>query len=93
MYQRLLASRPSPDQSDPQSDLQAAKVEEEGTEGKAMAAEEEEGAEEKGVEAKVHSYLLEAFASGTEGLMLKALDTKASYQASKRSESWLKLKK
>jgi len=66
--------------------LQAGVVEEE---------EEGEGAgeEKTGVEAKVHSYLLEAFASGTEGLMLKALDQKASYQASKRSESWLKLKR
>jgi ATP-dependent DNA ligase len=55
-----------------------------------VAAEEEVAA---GVEARVHSYLLEAFASGTEGLMLKALDQKATYQASKRSESWLKLKR
>ena len=41
----------------------------------------------------MQNYLLESFASGTEGLMLKALDTNATYQASKRSESWLKIKK
>ena len=41
----------------------------------------------------MQTYLLESFASGTEGLMLKALDTNATYQASKRSESWLKIKK
>lgn len=44
-------------------------------------------------EAEVHTYLLESFASGTEGLMLKALDLNATYQASKRSENWLKLKR
>lgn len=45
-------------------------------------------------EAMVHAFLLEAFAAGTEGLMLKALDGPASgYQPSRRSESWLKIKK
>lgn len=53
-------------------------------------AEEGEG---NGIEAQLQTYLLESFASGTEGLMLKALDTNATYQASKRSESWIKLKR
>ena len=44
-------------------------------------------------EAEVQTYLLESFASGTEGLMLKALDVNATYQASKRSENWIKLKR
>lgn len=51
----------------------------------------EEG--EAGLEAQVQTYLLESFASGTEGLMLKSLDTNATYQASKRSENWIKLKR
>lgn len=45
------------------------------------------------VEAQINTYLLESFAAGVEGLMLKPLDVNASYQASKRSENWLKLKK
>ena len=44
-------------------------------------------------EAQVQTYLLESFANGTEGLMLKALDVNATYQASKRSENWIKLKR
>ena len=45
-------------------------------------------------EARVTAYLMEAFAAGTEGLMLKALDGPgAGYQPSRRSESWLKIKK
>lgn len=51
----------------------------------------EEG--EAGIEAQVQTYLLESFASGTEGLMLKSLDKAATYQASKRSENWIKLKR
>ena len=51
----------------------------------------EEG--EVGLEAQVQTYLLESFASGTEGLMLKSLDKAATYQASKRSENWIKLKR
>ena len=44
--------------------------------------------------ARVQEALLEAFAAGTEGLMLKVLDGPTSgYQPSKRSESWIKLKK
>lgn len=41
----------------------------------------------------VQEFLLESFAGGTEGLMLKALDVAAGYQPSKRSDSWIKLKK
>ena len=54
-----------------------------------------EGAEQLPArESRVSAYLMEAFAAGTEGLMLKALDGPGSgYQPSKRSESWLKLKK
>ena len=45
-------------------------------------------------EAAIHAFLLEAFAAGTEGLMLKVLDgPKSGYAPSKRSESWLKIKK
>eukprot|EP00884_Botryococcus_braunii_P017318 jgi/Botrbrau1/426/Bobra.110_2s0076.1 len=44
-------------------------------------------------EEAVREFLQEAFAEGAEGLMLKALDEGASYQPSKRSESWLKIKK
>ena len=51
----------------------------------------EEG--EASIEAQVQTYLLESFASGTEGLMLKSLDKAATYQASKRSENWIKLKR
>lgn len=42
---------------------------------------------------QVEGFLLEAFASGAEGLMLKALDQGAAYQPSKRSDSWVKLKR
>ncbi|KAL0029207.1 hypothetical protein WJX79_003015 [Trebouxia sp. C0005] len=41
----------------------------------------------------MHEFLLESFAGGTEGLMLKALDVAAGYQPSKRSDSWIKLKR
>lgn len=41
----------------------------------------------------MQEFLLESFAGGTEGLMLKALDVAAGYQPSKRSDSWIKLKK
>ena len=40
---------------------------------------------------QVQTLLLEAVAAGTEGLMLKSLS--AAYQPSKRSDSWIKLKK
>ena len=43
------------------------------------------------LEDNVETWLLEATAAGTEGLMLKSLD--AAYQPSRRSESWIKLKK
>lgn len=54
---------------------------------------EEEKDGEPSIEAQVNTYLLESFANGVEGLMLKPLDVNATYQASKRSENWLKLKK
>jgi len=41
----------------------------------------------------VQEFLLEAFAASTEGLMLKRLDVDATYQPSKRSESWIKIKR
>ena len=52
-----------------------------------------EETEAHSIEARVQTYLLESFASGTEGLMLKSLDKAATYQASKRSENWIKLKR
>ena len=60
-----------------------------------MCAEAEVATEESAdVAAKVQECLLDAFAAGTEGLMLKALDgPSAGYQPSRRSESWLKVKK
>ena len=42
---------------------------------------------------QVQAFLLEAFADGTEGLMLKRLDVGAAYQPSKRTESWIKIKR
>ncbi|KAH7616567.1 putative DNA ligase 6 [Nannochloris sp. 'desiccata'] len=57
----------------------------------AAAAQGEEESEGPQLVANVESWLLEATAAGTEGLMLKSLD--AAYQPSRRSESWIKLKK
>ncbi|DBB01067.1 hypothetical protein WJX77_004280 [Trebouxia sp. C0004] len=45
------------------------------------------------IEDRIQEFLLESFAGGTEGLMLKALDVAAGYQPSKRSDSWIKLKR
>lgn len=46
------------------------------------------------IAAQIQEQLIEAFAAGTEGLMLKALKGPgAGYHPSKRSESWLKVKK
>ncbi len=42
---------------------------------------------------QVQDFLLQSFAAGTEGLMLKRLDADATYQPSKRSESWIKIKR
>ena len=42
---------------------------------------------------QVQAFLLESFADGTEGLMLKRLDFGATYQPSKRTESWIKIKR
>lgn len=56
---------------------------------------EQEGAAQKQdaqhAEQRLHEVLLEAFAAGTEGVMLKRLD--AGYEPSKRSEHWVKLKR
>lgn len=43
--------------------------------------------------AQVQEFLLKSFAEGTEGLMLKRLDAGSAYQPSKRSESWIKIKR
>ncbi len=45
------------------------------------------------IEDRIQELLMESFAGGTEGLMLKALDVAAGYQPSKRSDSWIKLKR
>lgn len=42
---------------------------------------------------QVQEFLLQSFAAGTEGLMVKRLDGNAAYQPSKRSESWIKIKR
>ena len=42
---------------------------------------------------RLQDYLLESFAASTEGLMLKALVVGAAYQPSKRSDSWIKIKR
>lgn len=42
---------------------------------------------------QVQDFLLKSFAEGTEGLMLKRLDAGSTYQPSKRSESWIKIKR
>lgn len=49
---------------------------------------------EASTEALIREYLQDALAAGTEGLMLKALTgPAATYQPSKRSNSWLKIKR
>jgi len=47
---------------------------------------------EDSAETTVQEFLLESFSKGAEGLMLKQLDS-GGYQPSKRSESWLKVKR
>ncbi|KAL6007403.1 hypothetical protein ACLOJK_032900 [Asimina triloba] len=42
---------------------------------------------------KMNSFLEEAFNSSCEGIMVKSLDVDAGYAASKRSDSWLKVKR
>ena len=55
------------------------------------ASKEEEASDPR--EVRLREILQDAFAAGTEGIMLKALDIGAGYQPSKRSEAWLKIKK
>lgn len=58
------------------------------------AAEGAQSAAEAGTEALIREHLQDALAAGTEGLMLKALTgPSATYQPSKRSNSWLKIKR
>ena len=50
--------------------------------------------QEATIEALIREHLQDALAAGTEGLMLKALTgATASYQPSKRSTHWLKIKR
>ena len=50
--------------------------------------------QEATIEALIREHLQDALAAGTEGLMLKALTgPTASYQPSKRSTHWLKIKR
>lgn len=50
--------------------------------------------QEASVEALIREHLQDALAAGTEGLMLKALTgATATYQPSKRSTHWLKIKR
>ena len=61
------------------------------SEGLKDASKEEEASDPR--EVRLREILQDAFAAGTEGIMLKALDIGAGYQPSKRSEAWLKIKK
>ncbi len=55
--------------------------------------EDEEEPEQRSRADQLQELLLESFAAGMEGLMLKTLDAGAAYQPSKRSDSWVKLKR
>ena len=53
-----------------------------------------EEVQEASTEALIREHLQDALAAGTEGLMLKALSgSAATYQPSKRSTHWLKIKR
>ena len=54
---------------------------------------EDEEPEQRSRADQLQELLLESFAAGMEGLMLKTLDAGAAYQPSKRSDSWVKLKR
>ncbi|KAK9840432.1 hypothetical protein WJX74_009841 [Apatococcus lobatus] len=54
---------------------------------------EEDEPEQRSRADQLQELLLESFAAGMEGLMLKTLDAGAAYQPSKRSDSWVKLKR
>ena len=45
------------------------------------------------IESIIYERMLSSLHAGTEGLMLKRLDDGAAYEPSKRSESWIKVKK
>ena len=54
---------------------------------------EDDEPEQRSRAGQLQELLLESFAAGMEGLMLKTLDAGAAYQPSKRSDSWVKLKR
>ncbi|KAL3698658.1 hypothetical protein R1sor_012734 [Riccia sorocarpa] len=58
-----------------------------------MTIELESDTTETSISQKLEGFLEEAFAASCEGLMAKALDVDSNYMASKRTDSWMKIKR